>query len=148
MAMNKHILIDKITAEITSAILGKNKFFSESDESPGYKKYLEDTTLFVSSLKEGIHEIEAITPIGKLDPAYYVAQWKGKGFPTIIYHHGNNERPFNFNRFAKNSFKNIFMDSNVLVNCNIIAIRAAFHNDTLKYYQRKIKYLTRIIHDK
>jgi hypothetical protein len=99
----------------------------------------------VNSLEEGIHETEAKTPVGKIDPAYYVAQWKGKGYPTIIYHHGNNERPFDFSRFAKNSFKNIFMDSKEPIDANLIAIRAPFHNASLKDYQKKIKHLSNFV---
>ena len=141
--MNKHILFDKLTATIASAFVGK--FFSESIESPGYKEFLEDTTLSVSSLEQGIHETEADTPVGKMDPAYYVAQWKGKAYPTIIYHHGNNERPFDFSRFAKNSFKNILMDSKKPIDANLIAIRAPFHNASLKEYQKKIKHLSNFV---
>ncbi|MCF8358919.1 MAG: alpha/beta hydrolase family protein [Prolixibacteraceae bacterium] len=143
--MNKHILFDKLTASIASATLGKNKFFSESLESPGYKDFLEDITVCVPSLEEGIHETEAKTPVGKMDPAYYVAQWKGNSYPTIIYHHGNNERPFDFSRFSKNSFKNIFLDSKEPVDANLIAIRAAFHNASVKDYQKKVNHLSNFV---
>jgi|SRR6056297_1459916 len=143
--MNKHIFLDRLTATVASATLGKNKFFSESVESPGYKEHLEDVSLSVSSLEKGIHELQAGTSSGKMDPAYYVAQWKGKGYPTIIYHHGNNERPFDFSRFAKNSFKNIFMDSKEPIDANLIAIRAPFHNASLKEYQKKINHLSNFV---
>lgn len=143
--MNKHILLDKLTAGIASITLGRNKFFSKSIESLGFKKFLEDTSLSVSSLKPGIHEVEAKNSIGKLDPAYYVAQWRGKDYPTVIYHHGNNERPFDFSRFAKNSFKTIFMDSNRPIEANLIAIRAPFHNSKLKDYQKKIAHLSNFV---
>ena len=105
--MNKHVLFDRLTAAIASTALGKNRFFSQSIESPGYKAFLDEITLSVSSMEEGIHEAETNASNETLDPAYYVAQWKGWDYPTIIYHHGNNERPFDFSRFAKNSFKNI-----------------------------------------
>jgi len=140
--MNKHILFDKLTVAIASTALGKNRFFSESIESPGYQEYLEDITLSVPSLEEGIHEAEAKTSNETLDTAYYVAQWKGWDYPTIIYHHGNNERPFDFSRLAKNSFKNIFMDPSEPIDANLIAIRAAFHHSTLKAYQKKITHLS------
>jgi hypothetical protein len=143
--MNKHIFWDKLTAGIASATLDKHKFFSESIESPGFKEFMEDTELSVAPLEEGIHEVETNTTIGKLDPAFYVAQWKGKSHPTIIYHHGNNERPYDFSRFAKNSFKNIFMDSKEPIDANLIAIRAAFHNGSLKDYQKKINHLSHFV---
>ncbi len=141
--MNKHILFDKLTAGIASATAGK--FFSESIESPGYKEFLEGITVSVPTLDEGIHETEAETPVGEMNPAYYVAQWKGKAYPTIVYHHGNNERPFNFSRFAKNSYKNIFMDSKEPIEANLIAVRAPFHNVSLKEYQKKIRKLSNFV---
>ena len=141
--MNKHILYDKLTTAIASVTAGK--FFSESIESPGYKEFLQDIIVSPPSLEEGIHETEVETPVGKMDPAYYVAQWKGEAYPTIIYHHGNNERPFDFSRFAKNSFKNIFMDSKDPIDANLIAIRAPFHHSSLKDYQKKIKHLSNFV---
>ncbi len=143
--MNKHILFDKLTAAIASAAIGKNKFFSESLESKGYKEYLKETELSVTSLEKGIHEANAKTSIGELDPAYYVARWRGKDYPTIIYHHGNNERPFDFSRFAKNSFKTIFYDSKDPIDANLIAIRAPFHNDSLKSYQKVVGHLSNFV---
>jgi len=143
--MNKHVLFDQLTAAIASSALGKNRFFSQSIESPGYQQCLEDTTLSVRSLEEGIHEAEAKTSVERLDAAYYVAQWKGRDHPTIIYHHGNNERPFDFSRLAKNSFKNIFMESSEPIDANLIAIRAAFHNSNLKAYQKKITHLSNFV---
>lgn len=143
--MNGHILLDKLTAGIASATLGKHKFFSASIESPDFKEFIKDTEVSVASLEEGIHEVETSTTIGKLDPAFYVAQWRGKSYPTIIYHHGNNERPYDFSRFAKNSFKSIFMDSKEPIDANLIAIRAAFHNKSLKDYQKKISHLSHFV---
>lgn len=143
--MNKHIFWDKLSAGLASATQDKYKFFSQSIESAGYKKFLEDTSLAPTSLKKGIQEVETNTSVGKLDPAYSIAQWKGKGYPTIIYHHGNNERPFDFSRFAKNSFKKIFIDSSEPLDVNLISIRAAFHNCSLRDYQKKISHLSNFV---
>jgi predicted esterase YcpF (UPF0227 family) len=143
--MNKHKLFDRLTAAIASRALGKNRFFSQSIESPGYKAFLEEITLSVSSLEEGIHEAEAKTSNETLNPAYYVAQWKGTVYPTIIYHHGNNERPFDLSRYAKNSFRTIFMDQKDPIDANLIAIRAPFHHSTLKAYQKKITHLSNFV---
>jgi len=143
--MNKHILFDKLTVSIASATLGKNRFFSESLESESFMEHIEGTFLQVPELKEGIYETEAMSKTGSLDPAYYVYQWKGNDYPTIIYHHGNNERPFEFSRFAKNSFKTIFVDPREPIGANLIAVRAPFHNSPLKEYQKKIRHLSNFV---
>ena len=46
---------------------------------------------------------------GDLDPAFRVEKWFGADYPSVIYHHGNNERPFDYRKRAKNSFMNIFV---------------------------------------
>ena len=143
--MNKHVFFDQLTAALASTALGKNRFFSQSIESPGYKAFLDEITLSVSSLEEGIHETEINISNETLDPAYYVAQWKGTGYPTIIYHHGNNERPFDFSRYAKNSFRTIFMDQKDPIDANLIAIRAPFHHSTLRAYQKKVGHLSSFV---
>ena len=53
---------------------------------------------------EGTFEVRAVTPAGILDPAFKVEKWLGTGHPTIIYHHGNNERPFDYGKAAKTPF--------------------------------------------
>jgi hypothetical protein len=90
--MNKHILFDKLTVQIGSVVAGKERFFSTSIESPDYAEHLKHTSLEIPGLEEGFHEVKAQTLVGTLDPAHYVMQWSGKEYPTIIYHHGNNER--------------------------------------------------------
>ena len=136
--MNKHIFIDRLTAMLGSAASGKNRFFSNSVESPGYKEHLDNISLTIPEISEGRHEVPAASLAGEVDPAFYVSQLKGKAYPTILYHHGNNERPFDFRKYAKNSFKTIFLDAPEPLEANIIALRAPFHNNTLKQYQQKI----------
>ncbi len=136
--MNKHIFIDRLTALMGSAASGRNRFFSNSVESQGYQEHLNNISLAIPEIREGRHEVPAGSLAGEMDPAFYVNQLKGKDYPTILYHHGNNERPFDFGKFAKNSFKTIFLDAPGPIDANIIAIRAPFHNDSLKHYQQKI----------
>jgi hypothetical protein len=143
--MNMDIFWDKLTAGVASATLGKQRFFSESLESMGYAKHLEQIKLDITEITEGIHEVTAETATAEIDPAFYLMQWKGKDYPTIIYHHGNNERPFDFSRFAKNSFKNIFCDAKTPTEANLIAIRAPFHNDSLKSYQKVVGHLSNFV---
>ncbi|MBD3386030.1 abhydrolase domain-containing 18 [candidate division KSB1 bacterium] len=140
--MNRHILLDKLTASIASLASGKHRFFSDNIDSASLRENLYSVSIQEFDLTPGIHELNAKTLVGELDPAFNAAQLKGTEYPTIIYHHGNNERPFDFSRFAKNSFKSIFYDTDESIEANLIAVRAPFHNSTLKAYQRKISQLS------
>ena len=136
--MNQHIFIDRFTQSLASLFVGKTRFFSESIDSPPISELFSAVVLDETPVTQGQHEIKADTPEGLIDPAYLVYQLKGKEYPTIIYHHGNNERPFDFGKHSKNSFKTIFHDAESPIEANIIAIRAPFHNSSLKDYQQKI----------
>ncbi len=137
--MNFHFFVDYLTVQIAALVTGRNKFFASSAESPTFKELLDDIVLQLSKIESaGKYEISAETPVGELDPAFQIVQWKGENFPTIIYHHGNNERPFDFSRFAKNTFKDIFLSSEKMRNFNLVVLRAPFHNGSVKEYQRKM----------
>jgi len=143
--MNVHILIDRLVSYI-GAVLSINKgFFSESTESEGFPECLKKIELEIPDISKGLHELTARTPAGEMAPAFYITRLKGKDHPTIIYHHGNNERPFDFGRFSKNTFKNILADSRHPVQANIIAVRAPFHNSSTKEYLEKIKHLSNFV---
>lgn len=137
--MNKHIFPDNLTASIGAIIAGKKKFFAQSIQSPSWEEQVAGVDLTIPSVEgEGIYEIKAKTLVGELDPAFRVARWKGSEYPTIIYHHGNNERPFDFKKGAKNTFFHIFLRSAKMPEANLIVVRAPFHNCPLKYYQEKM----------
>lgn len=136
--MKKHIFIDCLTQSIASILIGKKRFFSNSTDSLAIRDILDKIEIEPTPIETGQHEIKASTPHGVIDPAYYVFQMKGKDFPTIIYHHGNNERPFDFRKYSKNSFKEIFLKKVHSIDANIIILRAPFHNSSLRDYQEKI----------
>lgn len=137
--MNKHIFFDNLTASAGALIAGKKKFFAKSIKSPTLEEQVAQAELTIPSIEgEGLFDVTAITPAGELDPAFCVARWKGINYPTIIYHHGNNERPFEFKKTAKNTFYNIFIKSKENVEANLIVVRAPFHNCPLKHYQDKM----------
>lgn len=137
--MNKHIFFDNLTASAGALIAGNKKFFAKSIQSPALEEQVALTELTIPSIEgEGIFEVKAIAPAGELDPAFFVARWKGTNYPTIIYHHGNNERPFEFKKTAKNTFYNIFINSQENMEANLIVVRAPFHNCPLKHYQEKM----------
>ena len=127
--MNKHIIFDKLTASAGSLIAGKKKFFACSLQSQSFEQQIAAAKLVIPSITgEGSYELKAETLTGNLDPAFRVARRKGLEYPTIIYHHGNNERPFNFKKSAKNSFYNIFLNTSDSVEANLVVVRAPFHN--------------------
>jgi hypothetical protein len=134
--MNKHIFFDRLTALIGTLVAGKKKFFTQSIESPTLEEQVAGVELSVPTLAgEGIFDVPAKTLAGDLDPAFRVAQWKGADYPTIIFHHGNNEQAFDFNKGAKNTFWHIFVNTTEKADANLIVVRAPFHNSTLKEYQ-------------
>lgn len=141
--MNKHIFFDNLTASVGALIAGKKKFFAKSIQSPTLEEQVAGVNLAIPLITgEGIFEVEANTLVGDPDPAFRVAQWKGNGYPTIIYHHGNNERPFDFKKDAKNTFNNIFLNGTEKFEANIIVVRAPFHNCSLKQYQERMTELS------
>lgn len=137
--MNKHIFFDNLTASIGAMVAGKKKFFAKSIYSPSFEEQVAAVELELPTLYgEGVYEVRAKTLVGDLDPAFCIAIWKGNGYPTIIYHHGNNERPFDFKKTAKNTFYNIFLNTQEKLDANIIVVRAPFHNCSLKEYQESM----------
>jgi len=137
--MNKHVFLDNLTANIGSLIADKKKFFANSVDGPSFKEHLDAMEAEIPEIeKEGVYEVNLKSLVGDLDAAFKVAQWKGEDFPFIIYHHGNNERPFDFKKSAKNTFYNIFIKTEEKIDANLIVVRAPFHNCSLKEYQTKL----------
>jgi hypothetical protein len=137
--MNRHIFLDNLTATIGALATGKKKFFSHKQESQPFSELIEKTKIKIpETILEGTYELKAETPSGILDPAFKIAKWHGNEFPTIIYHHGNNERPFDFRKSAKNTFYQIFVKTKEEIQANLIVVRAPFHNSSLKAYQHKM----------
>ncbi|MBD3178145.1 MAG: hypothetical protein GF417_00315, partial [Candidatus Latescibacteria bacterium] len=126
-------------------IAGGDKFFSRSVQSEGFSRHLGDINLELHGIGEGKTELAVGTPEGETDAAFLAASLKGEGYPTIIYHHGSGEHPFDFGRFSKNTFKNILVDADEPVEANIIAVRAPFHGASLKSYKEKISHLSNFV---
>lgn len=137
--MNKHILVDNITASLGGLIARRKKFFANSVQSASFEKQVANIIVDCPVFNEkGTYELKAKTFAGELDCAFMVVRWLGNDFPTIIYHHGNNERPFVFKKSAKNSFYNIFINAKDRIDANLIVVRAPFHNGSLKQYQNNM----------
>jgi len=137
--MNKHIFADNLTARAGGLIAGKNKFFSSSIDSGSFAELARSIEVSVPAISgEGTFELVAGTPDGPLGAAFRVEKWAGSGYPTLIYHHGNNERPFDYRKGAKNTFLNIFVKERDAFPMNLLVVRAPYHDLPLKEYQEKI----------
>jgi hypothetical protein len=135
--MNFHAFLDNLT--VKAATLSKFRYFSSSVESPTFSEHLEAIELDVPRIQgEGYYEVYAYSLVGALDPAFHVAQWRGSEFPTLIYHHGNNERPFDYGPSSKNTFKNIFFAKKQAIPANLISLRAPFHRSLKEYTQASV----------
>jgi hypothetical protein len=140
--MNKHVFYDLLAVHAGAWFSGKKKYFAKGIESPGFQELLSVVHLTMPDvMSEGTYELDATSPDGDVDPAFRVEKWVGAEYPTIIYHHGNNERPFDYRKTAKNSFFNIIVKEKEQFKANLINVRAPFHNDSLKSYQNKLVYL-------
>lgn len=144
--MNIHTVIDDFTAFTGVLAAGDKKFFSESIESQGFSDYLGDISFALPEIPgEGKYSIDIASPHAHLDPAFWVYKYAGPEAPTILFHHGNNEDPFDEGMFAKHSFKIIFRSNNDIPDVNIVAIRAPFHGGSLKEYTAKIAHLSNFV---
>jgi hypothetical protein len=144
--MNKHQLADNLAASAALVLTGKKKYFSVNTDCPPLKDCIAGTEVRASHLRHippdewGRREIAARTPFGPTDGAFSVEKWIGPEKPTIIYHHGNNERPFDYRKSAKNTFNSIFAPASSAcrdgdqLQANLINLRAPFHNGTLAEY--------------
>lgn len=140
--MNNHALIDSIPVTLAATVFRKSLMFRDSLESPAYEELISSINLKWPEIEgEGYYEVPAHTLVGELDPAFQIASWKGESFPTIIYHHGNNERPFNDYCFRNNTFKRIFKTKNNEMPANLIVVRAPYHC-CYKSYRRQMSRLS------
>ncbi len=140
--MHRHILMDRVPVAVASVIFKRSKLFRDSIESPPYEELIDSVSLEWPEINgEGCYEVAAHTMFGKLDPAFRIARWKGDSFPTIIYHHGNNERPFKCEGLRNNTFHEIFGPKNGEIDANLIVVRAPYHC-CYKYYRRQMARLT------
>lgn len=138
--INKHAIIDRAVVLLGNLFAGKNKFFQYSIESPSFYEFVSNTQIeeIPGFQCAGVYEIDARYRDEQLDPAIFVYQWKGWDYPTVIYHHGNSENPFDLSSKSKNTFRLIFTPEKHALQANIICLRAPFHKGSGKEYASKI----------
>jgi hypothetical protein len=144
--MNVHAILDIITVSLAGAALRNHKFFGKSIESPSLAEHLDTTKVQLPEIAgQGKYEVGADTLVGNVGPAFYITQWKGDEYATILYHHGSAERPFDFRRGSPTTFKNIFLRAKQPFQANLIALCAPFHRTSMKYYVTKLGDLTNFV---
>ena len=135
--MNIHELVDIGTIQVSALLLGEAKFFARSlDARPLVEVAAESETIVNNLSRAGERTIAVDTPIGAFEAAYMPWQWRGPDYPTLIYHHGSGERPFDFGRFSSNSFRRLFVASDETIPANLVAVRAPFHDRSNMDYAR------------
>lgn len=137
--MNFMGILDVVALNVSSLAVRKSRYFQDDINSVSIADHLEGIKLTIPQFSgEGLYECEAETLVGKLEPAFKVAQWKGSEYPTIIYHHGASEEPFDF------SFNKIFPLKKISVDANLIAIRAPYCK-SLKEFLEGVQSLNRYV---
>ena len=118
--MNIHSIIDNVSISLGSLFI--SKYFRDGTKSSDIKEHLDSTIVKLPAINgEGDYKVSSETVNGKLDAFFRIAQWKGDKYPTIIYHHGASEIPFDF------AFNKIFSIKNNNIKANLILIRAPYH---------------------
>ena len=99
--MNVHELLDVGTIELSAALARNAKFFTRSLDSRPLIEVAAESEASVDDVgRAGERIVTVDTPVGAFEAAYMPWQWRGPDYPTIIYHHGSGERPFDFGRFS------------------------------------------------
>ena len=126
--MGIHGVIDRIS--IFAGALFAAKYFRDDMQAHSITEHLEEVKFSLPEISgEGDYKIRAETLVGPLAGLFRIALWKGADHPTIIYHHGAAETPFDF------GFNRIFPLKKMDFEVNLILIRAPYH-ETAKDYTR------------
>lgn len=125
--MNIHAFLDEAALSIGS--LFAKRYFRQSITSPPFAAHVQGVKLDVPVIHgEGHYHVPARTLAGDLNAAFRIAQWPGADYPTIIYHHGASEIPFDF------GFSRIFPHNKRRIDANLAAIRAPFHRSRDEFF--------------
>ncbi len=134
--MSIHGLIDNVAVGLGAKFMPK--YFREGIESESITENLKNVLIdFPQVTGEGDYELLADTLVGKLGTAFRLAQWIDESHPTVIYHHGASETPFDY------GFKRIFPYKKVNIPANLFLVRAPFHRN-MKDFQQGISTLANV----
>jgi len=137
--MNRHTFLDTLSVVVGSRLVGGHKFFADSVESAPIGDVVAESEAAIDGIdRSEIQEISVETPVGDLTVGYRVWQWVGPDAPTVVYHHGNNEDPFDDGRFATHTFGTIFHGHGDEVPANVLAVRAPYHTLSTRAFARRM----------
>lgn len=115
-----HGTIDSLGIRIGSLVLPP--IFRDGVESVPFEDHLDGVALSLPRLTgEASHAVTADTLEGPLDAGVRLATEVRASRPTVIYHHGIGELPFD------TSFRRIFRPRRRAVDANLVVVRAPFH---------------------
>jgi pimeloyl-ACP methyl ester carboxylesterase len=140
-------LLDRVTVGSAALLSRRGRFFADGVLCPTLGEHFDVVALTLPSglsrPEDGeVREVHAETASGNLGAAYQIAQWLGPDHPLIVFHHGSNERPYDYSRTAKNTFKRVFFSRGGTFPANLVNLRAPFHQ-SLKEYAEGIRELHR-----
>ena len=121
---NPETLLDLAVFKIGNALYPDQAYFRDGVESVDFRTHVAAVRLSpVAWNEEGLYEVEAQTLEGPMDPAFRVYSWHSNTAPTLIFHHGASEVPFD------GIFEAIFeRDSRgQLPSVNLIIVRTPYH---------------------
>jgi pimeloyl-ACP methyl ester carboxylesterase len=128
--MNLHAWIDGFTMRLSALLMPRCRYFSESVESASVVEHLGGVRLDMPDMHgEGEYQVVANTQVGKLSATIRVVQWRGREFPTVVYHHGTAESP------TDTSLKFILPYHRSDIAANLILVQAPFHGSTREFWR-------------
>lgn len=138
--------VSKPGFQVSALLLRDAKFFARSLDSRPLIEVASESEASVDNLSSaGERTVTVDTPIGAFEAAYMLWQWRGPDYPTLIYHHGSGERPFDFGRFSSNSFRRLFVATAETIPANVVAVRAPFHDGSNMDYTRAMDELENFV---
>ncbi|EFW91323.1 hypothetical protein ZOD2009_14481 [Haladaptatus paucihalophilus DX253] len=144
--MNHHEFLDVATVTASGLVLRDATFFARSLDGPRLDETVVETRLALDEVETSGHrEVTVATPAGGFRGAYCVWQWYGDDAPTLIFHHGSGEDPFDFGRFSSNSARRLFAAEDWSVPVNVILVRAPFHDRSSFSYARAMGALSNFV---
>ncbi len=135
--MSIHGIIDNAAVGLGAKFMPK--YFREGIESESVAVNLENISLeFPRVTGEGDYELLAGTLAGELNTAFRLAHWIDENHPSVIYHHGASETPFDY------GFNRIFPYKKENIPANLFLVRAPFHR-SMKDFQQGIRTLSNVV---
>lgn len=134
--MNVHALLDRWTVQLSRFFFGRSRYFRDGIECPSLAEHLNAISLPRTAIDgAGLSEWTVGSLAGQLQGAVRVAQWRSDKHPTVIFHHGTSEMPFD------RSFRRILPYTRHDIPANLVVVRAPFHR-SLRDFLQGIRTLT------